>query len=130
MIAVGGERRSTNQPRCWKVTVRCTDWTLAAAIANAHATGRGIRLRAPAPAPAGTVLRLILALPEGGWLHLGGTVTRLGPCGASVRLDDAHDVELADLGRRATEAAAAIPEPIDEWRSGATSYSIVRKRPR
>jgi Tfp pilus assembly protein PilZ len=88
-----GERRSA--PRITArslVEVRLPDWEALRSVYTVNLSQGGMRLSVGARAPLGTVIDIILTLPNGTRLHLPGKVAHLGDGGdIGVRFDDLNE---------------------------------------
>jgi hypothetical protein len=104
----GSERRSA--PRITArslVEVRLPTWEALRSVYMVNISQGGMRLSLGARASLGTVVDIILTLPDGMRLHLPGTVAHLGDGGdIGVRFDDLTSQTQAEMERYIQELSA------------------------
>jgi Tfp pilus assembly protein PilZ len=108
----GSERRSA--PRITArslVEVRLPSWEALRSVYTINISQGGMRLSLGARAPLGTVIDIILTLPDGTRLHLPGKVAHLGPGDGGdvgVRFDDLPEHTQAEIERYLKDLQAGI----------------------
>jgi Tfp pilus assembly protein PilZ len=127
----GSERRSA--PRITArslVEVRLPTWDALRSVYTVNISQGGMRLSIGARAPIGTVIDIILTLPDGTRLHLPGKVAHLGPSESGdlgVRFDDLPDRTRQEIERYLEELSAGRT-PTSKTKSIPPGVLIKKKR--
>jgi len=103
-----GERRSAPRIAARSlVEVRLPSWEALRSVYTVNLSQGGMRLSVGARAPLGTVVDIILTLPNGTRLHLPGKVAHLGDGGdIGVRFDDLPERTQAEMRGYVDELSA------------------------
>jgi Tfp pilus assembly protein PilZ len=128
--SAGSERRSA--PRITArslVEVRLPTWESLRNVYMINISQGGMRLSLGARAPIGTVIDIILTLPDGTRLHLPGKVAHLGPGESGdigVRFDDLPERTQQEIERYLAELSAGRT-PISKTKSIPPGVLIKKK---
>jgi Tfp pilus assembly protein PilZ len=124
------ERRSAPRiPARSLVEVRLPTWDALRSVYTINVSQGGMRLSLGARAPIGTVIDIILSLPDGVRLHLSGKVAHLGPGESGdvgVRFDDLPEGTQQEIERYLAELSAGRT-PISKTKSIPPGMLIKKK---
>jgi Tfp pilus assembly protein PilZ len=124
------ERRSAPRiPARSLVEVRLPSWDALRSVYTINVSQGGMRLSLGARAPIGTVIDIILTLPDGVRLHLSGKVAHLGPGESGdvgVRFDDLPEGTQQEIERYLAELSAGRT-PISKTKSIPPGMLIKKK---
>jgi len=111
------------------VEVRLPTWDALRSVYTVNISRGGMRLSLGARAPIGTVVDIILTLPDGTRLHLPGTVAHLGPGDSGdvgVRFDELADHTRQEIERYLMELSAGRT-PVSKTKSIPPGMLIKKK---